>query len=98
MVSSETVDHNEVMVSFDVQSLFTNVPIDKTLNVIDKRWVEDEKQNDRTTLSMEKVTLLLGICLQTTYFMYHQQFYEQTDGAAMSHKWWQISSWSTLKR
>ena len=83
MVSSETVSQDEVMVSFDVQSLFTNVPIDKALEVIHKRLVDDETLEDRTTLTPEQATLLLGICLQTTYFMYHQQFYKQTDGAAM---------------
>ena len=71
------------MVSFDVQSLFTNVPIDKALEVIHKRLVDDETLEDGTTLTLEQATLLLGICLRTTYFVYHQQFYEQTDGAAM---------------
>ena len=27
--------------------------------------------------------MLLSICLKTTYFVYNQQYYEQTDGAAM---------------
>ena len=54
IISSETVGPEEVMVSFDVQSLFTNVPIDKAL-------VEDETLRDRTAL--------LRICLRTTYFM-----------------------------
>ena len=83
MVSSETVGENEVMVSFDVQSLFTNVPIGHALEVIHKRLVEDQTLEDRTTLAEDKVTLSLKICLVTTYFVYRQQHYEQTDGAAM---------------
>ena len=51
--------------------------------MINARLIEDETLGDRTALTPEKVTLLLGICLRTTYFMYQQQFYEQTDGAAM---------------
>ena len=83
MVSSESMTEEEVMVSFDVQSLFTNVPIDKALEVINRRLAEDETQGDRSTLTPGQVTMLLGICLKTTYFMHHQQFYEQTEGAAM---------------
>ena len=36
-----------------------------------------------TQLSAEQVTLLLSICLRTTYFVYQNQFYEQMEGAAM---------------
>ena len=83
MISSETVAGNEVMVSFDVKSLFTNVPIEHALEVIHQRLLEDETLEDRTQLTAEQVTLLLGICLRTTYFVYQNQFYEQTEGAAM---------------
>ena len=51
--------------------------------MIDRRLAEDETLGDRSTLTPGQVTMLLGICLKTTYFMYHQQFYEQTEGAAM---------------
>ena len=83
MVSSESVTEQEAMVSFDVQSLFTNVPIDKALEVINRRLAEDETLEDRSSLTPGQVTMLLGICLKTTYFMYHQQFYEKAEGAAM---------------
>ena len=83
MISSETVAGNELMVSFDVKSLFTNVPIEHALEVIHRRLLEDETLEDRTQLSAEQVTLLLSICLRTTYFVYQNQFYEQTEGAAM---------------
>ena len=83
MINSETVAENEVMVSFDVQSLFTNVPIRHALEVIHQRLLEDETLEDRTVLTADQVILLLRSCLQTTYFMYNHQFYEQTEGTAM---------------
>ena len=52
MVSSES----EVMVSFDMQSLFTNVPV---AHGLDKRLEEDKTLGDRTTLTADKVILLL---------------------------------------
>lgn len=69
MVSSETVGQEEFMASFDVQSLFTSVPVGKALEVINKKLLEDEALEDRTALTPEKGTLLLGICLHMTYFM-----------------------------
>ena len=45
--------------------------------------MNDETLEDRTTLTADEVTLLLSICLKTTYFLYHHQYYEQTDAAAM---------------
>ena len=66
MTSSETVTGNEVMVSFDVKSLFINVPIEHALELIYERLLEDETLEYRTQLSAEQVTLLLSICLRTT--------------------------------
>ena len=81
MVSAETISDDKVMVSFDVQSLFT---IDLALEVIQKRLtVVDDTLEDRTALTPDQITMLLRICLCTTYFVYHGQFYKQTDGAAM---------------
>ena len=53
------------MVSFEVKSLFTNVPIGDALD-----WIEDKILDDITTLTPDQVTLLLKICLETTYFVY----------------------------
>ena len=76
----EAVSGQEVMVSFDVKSLFTSIPIDRALDVINRRlkhWGTDQHSPPG------HVTMLLGICLKTTYFMYHRQFYEQMEGAIM---------------
>jgi len=62
----------DIMVSFDVESLFTQVPIKDTLDII--------------TSSQEVSPSLIPLiehCLKTTYFSYNNQFYEQTSGAAM---------------
>ena len=48
------IEDDEVLVSFDVTSLFTNVPVDETVWVI-----YDRLQNNRTTLSPNRVAELL---------------------------------------
>ena len=41
---------NEILVSFDVSSLFTNVPVDKAVSIIRKRLREDGTLGDRNSL------------------------------------------------
>jgi len=58
------------MVSFDVVSLFTNVPIVDSLELLSERFEDD-------------VLALFKHVLTSTYFCFDGQFYEQTDGVAM---------------
>ena len=71
------------MVSFDVSSLFTNVPISEAVDIIRKRLDEDDSLEDRTPLSPQRVAELLQLCLRSTYFSFNGAFYEQKEGAAM---------------
>ncbi len=73
------------MVSFDVVSLFTNVPVDETCSIIKEKLLEDTNLHKRTQLhvSVEEIVELLKLCLSTTCFQWRDDFYEQTSGAAM---------------
>ena len=68
------------MVSFDV---ITNVSVDQTLMIIHEKLVHDDILQDRTALTPDHVTMLLETCLKSTYFIYQQDYYQQTEGAAM---------------
>jgi len=59
-------------VSFDVESLFNQVPIKDTLDII--------TSSHEVSFSLIP---LIEHCLRTTYFSYNNQYYEQTSGAAM---------------
>ena len=83
VMSDLRVEEDEMLVSFDVSSLFTNVPIDEAVQVIHDRLRRDETLVDRTTLSPDRVAELLETCLKSTYFCYGGEFYEQREGAAM---------------
>ena len=39
------------MVSFDVKSLFTRVPLQEALQVIEERLLQDETLGERTTMT-----------------------------------------------
>ena len=77
------MDKGETMVSFDVSSLFTNVPIGEAIDIIRDRLEEDDNLEDRTPLSPHRVAELLQLCLRSTYFSFNGEFYEQREGAAM---------------
>ena len=87
------VKNEDKLISFDVKSLFTKVPIDLSLQIIDRRLREDNTLSDRTTLDPPTITTLTELCLRTTYFQYSNEFFEQKDGQPWALQWWQTSSW-----
>ena len=77
------LDPNDVLISFDVVSLFTNVPVDETCNIIKQKLLDDISLHERTQLSADEIIDLLKLCLSNTCFQWRDGFYEQTSGAAM---------------
>lgn len=78
-----SIEQNDMLVSFDVQSLFTNVPVPETLAIIERRLENDESLTKRTNIPIPTIMELLSICVNTTYFQFKEKFYKQTDGMAM---------------
>ena len=70
-------------VSFDVVSLFTKVSTGDALRDIEDLLAEDGTLRDRTILLPTDIVSLTGLCLNTTYFHFGGNFYEQVEGAAM---------------
>ena len=64
-------------------ALFTSVPVDPALNIIQGLLKQDTSLHDRTVLLVQNIIQLLGFCLHYTYFSFQGQFYEQEKGAAM---------------
>ena len=82
-ICQQKIEPDEIMVSFDVTSLYTTIPIDQALLIIRDLLEHDQKLADRTLLSPKQNLDLLDILLRTTYFKFNGDFYQQTDGAAM---------------
>lgn len=74
-------DEGYTMVSFDVKSLFTNVPLQKTIDVILDRVYNQQ----RIQTNMKKRTLkkLIQDTCNKTAFTANGVIYEQTDGVSM---------------
>ena len=82
-ICQQKIEPDEIMVSFDVTSLYTTIPIDQALLIIKDLPEHDDKLADRTLLSPRQILDLLDILPYTTYFKFTGDFYQQTDGAAM---------------
>ncbi|XP_078482534.1 uncharacterized protein LOC144743198 isoform X2 [Ciona intestinalis] len=72
----------ECLVSFDVVSLFTNVPIPLAMLAVMTRLRTDNLE-DRTLLSCEDIEEGLRLCLNATCFAFQGAFYQQVFGTAM---------------
>ena len=72
----------ESLVSFDVISLFTNIPTDLAVDAA-FRLSMDDTLSERTDLSVQSITSLLRLCLDATFFSFRGQYYQQTFGTAM---------------
>ena len=74
---------DECMMSFDVESLFTSVPIEPSIAIIKKLLEDDKSLHQRTKMTVNQISCLLEFCLKTTYFTFQEKFFEQVKGAAM---------------
>ena len=69
------------MVSLDVVSLFTNVPLDFTIEIILDKLFKDEMV--KTKLNRSELKELLGLCTKKMHFSFDNQIYKQTNGVAL---------------
>ena len=67
---------NKFMVSFDVESLFTNIPLIESIDYI-------MKGNPDIKLGRENLTKLFFFATAQTHFSFLGNFYDQIDGVAM---------------
>ena len=68
-------------VSFDVESLFTNVPLEKTLAIIERRICDENEL--ASTLKKTTLRKLIRDTCKKTIFSCDGIYYEQIDGVSM---------------
>jgi len=68
------------LASFDVVSLFTNVPIDWLMEIIKKKWPYIEAH---TNLHLNEFILSIKFVLESTFFHFNNRVYKQTYDAPM---------------
>ena len=82
-ITTQNVSDSEVLVSFDVVSLFTRVPTSRAIQVTRDRLMNDPSLPDRTSLTVDDICSLLQLCLEATYLAFEGKVYRQIHGTAM---------------
>ena len=73
---------NTFLVSYDVESLFTNVPVFETINIIiSKLFSSDDSVYQG--FSKSDFTSLLKLAVCDTHLVFNNRIYKQIDGMAM---------------
>ena len=70
-----------VMASFDIESLFTNIPINETINIICDSLFKKEKTFKK--FSKLEFNKLLNFAVKDSPFIFNDKLYIQTDGVSM---------------
>ena len=82
-ITSQQLKSDEVLVSFDVVSLFTKIPTKLAVEVARRGLMADATLEVRTNLSVEEIVQLLEFCLNATYIAYRGSVFRQVYGTAM---------------
>ena len=72
---------NKVMASFDVESLFTNIPLDETIEIISDNFFLDT--TEYMSFKKEQFVDLLSLAVKDTPFYFGDRLFVQTDGVGM---------------
>ena len=80
-IKKEHIPNDHLLVSFDVKSLFINVPLDQTIEIIlNIVYKKNEISTDMTKSEMKE---LLNLCTKSVHFTFDDNIYVQNDGVAM---------------
>ena len=74
-----------VMASFDVSSLFTNIPLDETIDICTDLVFDETDTLQYRDCSLDRTQLrkLLGFAVKENHFVFNGQLFDQIDGVAM---------------
>ena len=81
IIKRKEVPEGFQMMSFDVNSLFLNVPLETTIDIILRRIYTNHELT--TSLTKKEMKELLLLCTKNVHFTFNGQIYIQVDGVAM---------------
>ena len=80
-VKSKEVPNGYQIVSFDVKSLFINVPLDRRIDIVLRRIYD--KHELQTSITRSEMKELLILCTKNVHFTFNNVIKVQNDGVAM---------------
>ena len=85
-IKQERIPNGYKMISFGAESLFTNVPLKKTIDITLERIYDCKEIN--TQITRFEMKELLTLCTKNVHLAFHNQVHQQNNGAA---------TWSPLR-
>ncbi|XP_076039447.1 uncharacterized protein LOC143024519 [Oratosquilla oratoria] len=73
----------DVLVSFDVQSMFTSIPRELAKSALKSAMEENRGYLDNQKLSLSELMGLISLCLDSTYFRIRDHTYHERKGTPM---------------
>ena len=84
VISNTPIPDNALLITCDVESLYTNIPIQEGIDII--KQALDSRPRPHTTPTMD-VIRLLEIQARNNDFAFNHQYYHQIHGTAMGKRW-----------
>ena len=81
-IKTVQIPNNHRLVSFDVKSLFTSIPLQLALDCTGT-LLQETADDTPLPLPNDKIMDLLKLCLESTFFQYNGRHYKQLHGTAM---------------
>ena len=76
ILNSKEIKPEDRFISFDVESLYTNVPVKEALNIIQIRLEQDQTMENRTSFPVNAIIKLLECCVNNSYFQEKRSFFQ----------------------
>ena len=80
-IKTKTVPRGYHLISFDTISLFTNVPLDATIDIVLKLIYDNREIN--TAINKREMKELIKLCTKDVHYNFNGTTYAQKDGVAM---------------
>ncbi|CAG2214512.1 unnamed protein product [Mytilus edulis] len=90
----KTVNPNSELITFDIVSLYTNIPHDLGITAV-KYWLENTENVIENRLTKEFILASLKLILERNIFYFNGTYYHQKKGTAMGTK--MAPSYATLQ-
>lgn len=80
-IKNNKLKNDEILISFDVKSLYPSVPIEETIQYIENKL----KANNTPPQKIDIIITLTKLCMQQTQFKFNNKNYKSTEGANMGN-------------
>lgn len=69
-IKQMNIEDSDKMISFDVESLFTKVPIKETLKILLTKLENDDHLSEKITLPAKEICALTELCVTSYVFLF----------------------------